>query len=96
MMRALYALSLAMIGLLLIHMAVFVYVEQSCSGFHHIIYGDFKEWYMWSPRSMQATCFDFSYGRHMLAMDRLRDMGGNLSRLPRFQRECLHADLAGP
>lgn len=40
MMRALYALSLAMIGLLLIHMAVFVYVEQSCSGFHHIIYGD--------------------------------------------------------
>jgi len=69
---------------------------QCSPGSRALIYGDFKEWYMWSPRSMQATCFDFSYGRHALAMDRLRDMGGNLSRLPRFQRECLHADLAGP
>lgn len=63
---------------------------------HDVVYGDFKEWYMWSPRSMQATCFDFGYGRHQLALKRLDDVRGDASKLPRFQRECLHADASGP
>lgn len=69
---------------------------QCSPGNRPLVYGDFKEWYMWSPRSMQATCFDFSFGRHMLAMDRLRDLGGDVTKLPRFQRECLYPDLSGP
>ena len=68
---------------------------MTCSD-RHVIYGDFKEWYMWSPRSMMAGCFDFSQKRHELALKRLDDVGGDAKGLPRFQRECLHADLVGP
>lgn len=69
--------------------------ELRAVGRRDLIYGDFKEWYMWSPRSMQAACFDFSYARHALALRRLREVR-DASTLPRFHRECLHADLVGP
>jgi hypothetical protein len=62
----------------------------------HFVYGHFKEWYMWARGSMQATCFDFSDGRHKAAVGRLNDVAGDVLSLPRFQRECLHPDLAGP
>ena len=39
---------------------------------------------MWSPRSMQATCFDFGAGRHTIAIRRLREEG-SAEKLPRFQ-----------
>lgn len=69
--------------------------DEAALGHKPIVYGDFKEWYMWLPRSMQASCFDFSYARHAIAVQRLGEVG-NAEKLPRFQRECLHADLAGP
>ena len=71
-------------------------LQARCAKEHHIIYGDFKEWYMWSPRSMMAGCFDFSHDRHAIAMQRLDEVRGDASQLPRFQRECLHADNVGP
>ena len=61
-----------------------------------IVYGPFKEWYMWARKSMQATCFDFSPLRHSMAVARLAEVRGDVTALPRFQRECLHADLVGP
>ena len=66
------------------------------AGGRAVIYGYFAEWYMWSTRSMQATCFDYGPGRHVMALQRLRAVEGNLTKLPRFQRECLYSDLSGP
>lgn len=62
----------------------------------NLVYGDFHEWYMWSPSAMQATCFDFGHSRHTLSMSRLAQVRGRPRALPRFQRECLHDDLVGP
>ena len=45
---------------------------------------------------MQGTCFDFSHGRHTVALVRMADAKGDMVSLPRFQRECLHDDLVGP
>jgi hypothetical protein len=45
---------------------------------------------------MQATCFAFSYGRHTATRARLKQLGWNYSKLPRFERECTHPDLSGP
>ena len=60
------------------------------------VYGHFHEWYMWSPSSMQASCFGFGHTRHRLALARLGQVKGDGARLPRFQRECLHDGLVGP
>ena len=51
---------------------------------------------MWARKSMQATCFDFSPLRHSMSVARLAEVRGDVTALPRFQRECLHADLVGP
>jgi hypothetical protein len=59
------------------------------------IYGPFHEFYMWSPASMTASCFDYSGTRFMEAVAAARVPRANKS-LPRFQRECLHEDLVGP
>ena len=70
---------------------------SSAEGFRTaVVYGPLQEWYMWSPASMQATCFDFSHGRHTTAIGRLADVNFDERKLPRFQRECLHPGLVGP
>lgn len=62
----------------------------------NVVYGDFHEWYSWSPTSMQATCFGFGHSRHSDAVRRLDELRGDVRQLPRFQFECLYEDLVGP
>ena len=74
--------------------------DASCSLDHaferNVVYGDFHEWYSWSPTSMQPTCFGFGHSRHSDAVHRLDELHGDVRMLPRFQFECLYEDLVGP
>lgn len=61
-----------------------------------LVYGPFAEWYLYSPRTMMASCFDFNHRRFANAVGALHRERGDASKLPRFERECLHAGFVGP
>ena len=63
-----------------------------------LVYGHFREWAIWSPASMQAACFAYSFVRSAYSLRRLRQhlAAGALDDLPRFERECVYNGTVGP